>query len=127
MARLLLPILVVIGLFLLLPALPAAVWSLIPLALLGAALVDVYRRGRWIQARRKAKGETDDATRLATQLTLLYVLWIGLTVTPSEAQQLGGGEMGEGFIADFGGDPGGAGFGGGDFGGGGGDGGGGGF
>lgn len=78
MIRLLLTGAVIGILFWLLPAGPAAVWSLIPGLLLAGILYDAARRGRVLLARRDDRAVTDEATNLAGQFLILHALWLGL-------------------------------------------------
>jgi len=81
----------IIGLlFWLLPAIPAAVWSIIPGLLVVGILYDAVRRGRMVLNRRKNDGVTDEVANLTGHFLILQAVWLGLHAPASAADSLTG-------------------------------------
>ena len=105
-------------LFWLLPAAPAAVWSIIPGFLVIGVTYDALRRGRGLLRRRREEGAVDEATNLTGQFLILQALWLGLHAPAADSvtgvDGIGGGLELTGFDGGFDGGAGGAGGAGGD-------------
>jgi len=84
MTRLLLLGALVGVLFWLLPAGPAAVWSVVPGLLLVGVIYDALRRGRTL-LRRRQDGAVDELTALSGQFLILQALWLGLHAPPRDS------------------------------------------
>lgn len=92
-------------LFWLLPAIPAAVWSIIPVLLVVGVLFDAMRRGRTLLNRRRSDSAVDEATNLSGHFLIVHALWMGLHAPASDSttgvESIGGGLELTGFDGGF--------------------------
>ena len=121
MAKLLILIAIIAGLYVFLPPMPATFWAAVPMLLVISVFFDAFRRGRRILAQRDEKAAAmDNASQVFAGILIFHAVWAGLNGPDPAATHSGvhghGGDMG-GF--DGGGFDGGGGVGGGDGGGGG--------
>lgn len=76
-------------LFWLLPAGPAAVWSVIPGLLLIGVVYDALRRGRPLLNRRRNDSAVDEVTNLTGHFLILQAFWLGLHAPAPDSSMTG--------------------------------------
>ena len=85
MIKLVVLIAIIALLFVFLPPMPAAFWSLLPLVIMAGVFFDAMKRGRYVLARRRddKMDGMDQASQMMAGVTIFHAVWLGLTAPGS--------------------------------------------